>query len=226
MIFVTALFVIFEMREDRGLEMRLSMFRKLAETGIRMHVFTDAIYAQLIKDVVINGVVEEIEFTTLETYKMSPPGISDYRNEIKDTRAFMLLMNAKLEFVKRCMDTCCSSHYAWIDASVFHVLSDDMSDHLQLLENRSYPCKCLYFPGCTGPGVVTFDYINWRFCGGFFLGDRASLYELYEAYIKVFPRLPKLCWEVNVWAYIETVEGIKFDWFEGNHDNSLLAIPR
>jgi hypothetical protein len=225
MIFVTALFDICETRADRGLEMRVSLFQKLADTGIRLHVFVDNTYGELLKNARLNGVVESIDFTTLETYKRAPPGIPDYRNDVKDTRAFMLLMNAKLEFVKRCMDKTNSSHYAWIDASVFHVLSEGMSHHLQTLEKRTYPLKCLYFPGCTGPGVVTWDHINWRFCGGFFLGDRASLNALYEAYIRAFPNLPKLCWEVNVWAYLETIENHKFDWFVGNHDDSLLAIP-
>ena len=222
MIFVTALINIQESRIDRGLDMRFAMFQKLAATGIRLHVFVDPEYADRVH--VPNGVVEVIDFNALETVQKAPEGLPAHRLECKDTRGFMLLMNAKLEFVKRCMDTTTASHYAWIDFSVYHVLTDpEASTRIRSLANRWYPSKCLFFPGCIGPGVL-WDRINWRFCGGFFLGDRDSLYDLYDTYIQTFPTLPKLCWEVNVWAYLEHL-GQKFDWFSGNHDNSILAVP-
>jgi len=222
MIFVTALINIQESRVDRGLEMRLAMFQKLVATGIRLHVFVDPEYADRVH--VPNGVVEVIDFSSLETCKLAPQGLPARRLECKDTRGFMLLMNAKLEFIRRCMDTTTASHYAWIDFSVFHVLTDPTASiQLKSLAHRWYPSKCLYFPGCTGPAVV-WDKINWRFCGGFFLGDRSSLESLYETYIRVFPTIPTLCWEVNVWAYLEQ-QGCHFDWFPGNHNNTLLNVP-
>jgi len=221
MIFVTALINIQETRDDRGLEMRLAMFQKLANTGIRLHVFIDPEYADRVH--VPNGVVVPVDFSSLETVKTAPSGLPTHRLECKDTRGFMLLMNAKLEFVKMCMDTTTASHYAWIDFSIFHVLTDSAALQLKSISTRWFPSQCLYFPGCIGPGVM-WDRINWRFCGGFFLGDRDSLYSLYDRYIQTFPTLPNLCWEVNVWAYLEHL-GQTFDWFSGNHDNSILAIP-
>ena len=222
MIFVTALINIQENRVDRGLDMRLAMFQKLVATGIRLHVFVDPEYADLVH--VPNGVVEVIDFTSLETYKRAPQGLPVHRLECKDTRNFMILMNAKLEFVKRCMDVNTATHYAWIDFSVFNVLTDPAASlQLSSLATRWFPSQCLYFPGCTGPAVV-WDQINWRFCGGFFLGDHNSLYRLYDASLDALPTLPNMCWEVNVWAYLEQ-QGHVFDWFPGNHNNTLLAIP-
>lgn len=222
MIFVTAFLNVNENRSDRGVAMRLAMFQTLVDTGVRLHVFVDPAYVDLVH--VPNGVVVPIEFESLETYKLAPAGLPDHRLHCKDTREFMILMNAKLEFVKLCMDATASTHYAWIDFSVFNVLTNPISSlRLQSMETTWFPPKCAYFPGCSPPNVV-WDKINWRFCGGFFLGDRASLYNMWETQLRLYPAMPNLVWEVNAWAHYEQ-HGVPFDWFPGNHDDSLLALP-
>ena len=40
----------------------------------------------------------------------------------------------------------------------------------------------------------------------------------------MFPTIPKLSWEVNVWAYLETL-GQAFLWYPGDHNNTILAVP-
>ena len=221
-IFVTALYNLNETRDDRGLNMRLAMFEKLVATGIYLYVFIDPIYADVVH--VPNGVIVPIDFNSLDAYKLAPEGISAIRNENKDTREFMILMNAKIEFVKLCMDSTTATHYAWIDFSIYNVLTDPIStERLHNMQLREFPKQCAYFPGIWNP-LVVWNHINWRFCGGFFLGDRETLYEMYQLHLRLYPTIPNLTWEVNVWAYLEQ-EGMIFDWFLANHDDSILAIP-
>lgn len=221
MIFVTALVDIQQTQCYRSIAVRIELFQKLVATGIRLCVFVDSVYAPYIE--VPNGTVHVVKLNELETFKVSPPGLPFHRNEVKDTRDFLILMNAKTEFIKRCIEMYPDTHYAWVDGSIFHVLTDQAVGQLKELAVRSYPSKCLYFPGCIAPNV-TFQQINWRFCGGFFVGDRDSLIELCDEHMRILPTLPNLCWEVNVWAYLES-KGIHFDWYSGDHNNSILSVP-
>ena len=118
-----------------------------------------------------------------------------------------------------------STHYAWIDFSIYHCLQNPAaSNQLQAIQAFTFPSTCLYFPGCWQKIAVLWDQINWRFCGGFFLGDKKSLIDLYEHFVQVYTNLPNLTWEVNVWAFIEN-RGRHFDWYPGDHNNSILNIP-
>jgi len=196
----------------------------LEATGIRLHVFVSP--EHLNKFSVRNGVVETISLEELEMYSISPHGLPDTRTPEKDTRNFLILMNAKIELVNRAIGSGkhASTHYAWIDFNIYHVLSDPVaSNKLRTLDEMQLPDTCMYVPGCWGPSVV-WDNVNWRFCGGFFLGDSASLRKFYEMQLREYPNLPKLTWEVNTWAYLESI-GWTCDWYAADHDNSILAIP-
>ena len=220
--FVTAFVNIDEARTDRGLEMRLKMFQKLTETGIRLHVFVSPEYVNVIR--VPNGCLESVDISTFQAFMHAPDGISAHRNPEKDTPDYMKLMNCKLEFVYRAMQSGDSTHYAWIDFSVYQCLQDpDASTQLHAIQAFAFPQTCLYFPGCWNP-MVAWDRINWRFCGGFFLGDKISILELFDHFVAVYPTLPNLTWEVNVWAYLES-RGHRMDWYNGDHSNRLLDVP-
>jgi len=221
MIFVTAFINLNETRTDQTTATRLEMFQRLVDTGITLFVFADAEIAPRIN--VPNGQLQVIDFKSMDAYKNAPSGLPEVRCSVKDTREFMMLMNAKTEFIKLCMDVTEDTHYAWIDFSIFHVLEDPhASILLKSLNTRAYG-PGLQFPGCLGPRVY-WDKVNWRFCGGFFLGDRESLYHLYREHNRVLPTIPHLAWEVNVWAFLESC-GMNFGWFEADHNNSILCVP-
>ena len=207
----------------RSPEKRIEFFNKLNATGIRLHVFVSPEHRDKIH--VTNGVIETLELEDLDTYSISPEGLPDNRMHRKDTRNFLILMNSKIEFVIRALQSGkhSTNHYAWIDFNIFHVLSDSSSDQLKRLSTLVYPDRCMYFPGCWNP-CVAWDIVNWRFCGGFFLGDTISLYEMYMIHKRIYPTMPKLTWEVNTWAYLESL-GWSCTWYPGDHNDSILNIP-
>ena len=222
--FVTALV---DLREDRAGEKTsdtyLSLLETLQEAGLRLHVFLSREYAD--KVVVRNGVSEVIDFSSLETVSSAPQGLPDDRNSTKDTRNYLLLMNAKTELVNLAIASGIhsSTHYAWIDAGIAHILRSPL-ETLRTLNTSQFPNKCLYIPGCEGQSFEGWDRICWRFCGGFFIGDPQSLLHFHALFREEFPRIAKLTWEVNVWAYLET-KGFRPTWFAADHNDSMLLPP-
>ena len=212
-----------ECNSYRSPETRIQFFNKLNETGIRLHVFVSQEHRDKIH--VTNGIIETIELDELHTYHASPNGMPETRATGKDTRNFLILMNSKIELVIRALQSGkhSTNHYAWIDFNIFHVLSDSSSEQLKRLSTLAYPDRCIYFPGCWKPHVV-WDVVNWRFCGGFFLGDTVSLCEMYRLHCIVYPSMQKLTWEVNTWGYLESL-GWSCTWYPGDHNDSILNIP-
>lgn len=73
------------------------------------------------------------------------------------------------------------------------------------------------------------DYICWRFCGGFFIGDKNSLLSFYDVSIARFEEFlnltKKLVWEVNYWAWLELMGYISPVWYLADHNDSIINIP-
>jgi len=220
--YVTALIDLYETRpDDKTIEKYVEHFNKLQETGIYFHLFLSPTYKD--KIVLKNGLIEYISLEELDTYKNAPQGIPENRNMIKDTRNFMIVINAKTEFVYRAImsgkhDT---DHYAWIDFGISHVFKRE--DTFLYLKNLKIENKCLYIPGCHVKGKTGFDHINWRFCGGFFIGDKESLLNFHQLHQFIFPTIPKLSWEVNVWAYMENFNWDS-GWYLADHNDSIVRL--
>jgi Glycosyl transferase family 90 len=226
-VFVTAFLDLHEPRvKDKTTEARFEYFKKLNATGVRLHVFVSPEHRDSVP-LLNNGVVETIALEDLDMYSVSPAGIPDNRSDVHDTRNFLILMNAKIEFIQRAIKSGHHSgaHYAWADFNLYHVLKDpESADELRAIARSSLPDTCMFFPGCWPKGVM-WDSVNWRFCGGFFLGDTTSLLNFYEVYRREYPRMPKLTWEVNTWAYLESL-GVHFDWYAADHNKTIIEIPR
>ena len=214
--FVTALLDLHEDRsKDRSMESRIAHFRQLESSGIKLHLFVSPEYAHL------GGEVVSLE--ELESFTLAPPGLPTQRTSYHDTKHFLCLMNAKTELVVRAMKTGTTSHYAWIDFNVVHVFRDVTRtlSYLSMLGQTRLRDRCLLIPGCWGPGTFT-DRVNWRFCGGFFVGDRQSLLDFHTAHQTAYRALPHLTWEVNTWARAD-IPGLT--WYPGDHTDSLVRIP-
>jgi hypothetical protein len=225
--FVSAFLDLHEERtKDKTTKARIDYFAKLNATGVRIHVFVSPEHVAKLP-LLNNGVVETIAFEDLDFYKNAPDGLPNQRSEVHDTRNFLILMNAKIEFIKRAIHSGkhTSTHYAWTDFNLFHVLKDaESADELRAIARSKLPPRCMFFPGCWQPGVM-WDSVNWRFCGGFFLGDKVSLLKFHDVYAGEYPRMAKLTWEVNTWAYLESL-GVHFDWFKADHNKTIIEIPR
>lgn len=241
--FVTAFL---DLREDRSKDKSwhrcVDLFHQLAATGISLHCFI----SQTVKDAMElplspNVYYENIELYNLQTYTCIQGvhyDVPTTNTPHHDTANFMILMNAKTEFMRRAVkeDHFQTTHFAWIDFSIFHVFRSDpsaASKFLQVLAHSALQPKCLYFPGCWGKGTasdVLFKQINWRFCGGFFLGDRESVLSfanIHAAYFPIIVRMQrKLVWETNIWHYLELYHGLQVDWFPADHNERIIQIPR
>ena len=101
---------------------------------------------------------------------------------------------------------------------------------------RVWSRSFLVIPGCwselpTDLNTSTvLNSIHWRFCGGFFMGDRDSVMDFCTLYQTHFPRFLKefsyMTWEVNFWAYMEhKITGWKPQWYAADHNDSILHIP-
>ena len=89
-------------------------------------------------------------------------------------------MNSKIEFVRRAMEVGTTSHYAWIDFSIAHVFRNSETLLYLGMLGRTQLRKGLWFPGCWTSPSNGLDHVNWRFCGGFFVGDRDSYQPLIQ----------------------------------------------
>lgn len=154
------------------------------------------------------------------------------RTPNKDTIGFLLLQNSKIEMLAAASSKhdllkaigVRSTHFAWIDFGVMKISSDPVG-FCDKLVRLVPPGSCVLAPGCWSKeksDKSNPQSVNWRFCGGFLLVDRDSIPGLVAAHRAAFRSRSDLTWEVNVWADMERA-GQKFDWYQADHDDSLVA---
>jgi hypothetical protein len=104
-------------------------------------------------------------------------------------------------------------------------------NQLRFISKCNLAPSFLAIPGCWDamkPADVDkyLDQIHWRFCGGFFIGDRDSVLELCDLVRQMLPffikNYRKLTWEVNFWAFLETIGGWTPAWYKADHNESIL----
>lgn len=212
---------------DKSLERHIELFNSLQSTGVRFHLFLDPAYRGSVN--LQNGVIDFIRLEDLDTYKTAPAGLPEHRNVDHDTRNFLILMNAKSELVRRAIHSRMHSteHYAWIDFGINYIFRTPhiAMRHVIEISKTEYPDRCLYIPGCWDKPTDFLERVSWRFCGGFFLGDKTSLLELDGLYTRHFACMPYLSWEVNVWAWLESHMDWNPGWYKADHDDSILNVP-
>ena len=217
---------------DKNTDMYFSHFKRLVNSNVKIHLFLQSRMVEKYTELIgnpSNVFVQVMEFEDLEIYRKLQGlnyKLPTTRCSIKDTDNFMILMNSKLEFVNIAIDNNVynSEKFAWIDFGIGHVIKDDKT--FQNLNNINIKSG-LYMPGLYQVNNIDFNVPNWRFCGGFFIGDTKSIIELYTLYKNHFIELVKeygLTWEVNVWAYFEKNYDWKPIWYLSRHNDSMLKI--
>lgn len=216
---------------------------------LRLHIvlFTTEPFATLLKQALqeqqldkmaqLHIILQDIVFPTQGTTTLLPNKL----NPIKDTPAYLHLMNLKTHFLKWAIELDKwpqDSHFAWIDfriTKIFKQLAPTLG-FLQYLGNAA----TLYIPhlvisGCWRHmdhyniqpwGLVDFfDRVYWRFCGGFYIGDRAAHLQFHHLYEIHYPEFSKtnLTWEVNFWAWLEQENHFTPLWYESDHNDSILT---
>lgn len=231
--FVSAL-----LRSSEALEYHrkyFDLFEPLANSRINLVVFiSDFLLAEAIERYP-RVKFEPVVLEDLESYRAATA--DDIRlpdcHSPKDTKKYMAIINAKTELVLRAinLDIPKTTHYGWIDFGITHI-TDTPQECLTNLKNQ---CERLMTPLLAIPGIWQLGYGNltaevvWRFCGGLFVGDRESVREFCLLSSEVFAKTTKetgvAVWEVNTWARLEREHGWKPDWYQADHNKSMLVIP-
>ena len=229
-LFVTAFL---DLREDRSknrpFDACVRHFTQLANTGIPLLLFLSSSFSL---PSFPNVTVVPLELEDLWTYQQIPTEVRLplVRTAHHDTRPFLGLMNCKLELVSKAAALYPDkTHLAWIDFNVGHVFRSGGYDRLRLIAQSALRPSFFAIPGCWSKGThleSLFKAVNWRFCGGFFLTSRDCVEQAYSRFQKAWPGFLQagLTWEVNTWALLEQ-QGWAPTWFQGNHDDSLVALP-
>lgn len=155
------------------------------------------------------------------------------RNTIKDTFLFLCLNQMKIEFVYKALEKTNGqyTHYAWFDFNLPHVFKTPLLTSGLLKSMASFTSSSfLAIPGCIKEKILPSPhYVHWRFCGGVFIGDAASIVNFHTLYVKHFANILKsvdhLTWEVNIWAELEYVHGLHVDWYSADHNDSIIRFP-
>jgi hypothetical protein len=241
--FVTAFFDIYGTNSlNKPNSMRFEHFKKIASTQIPIVVFTDESGKEAIEEIrkISNLKIVYENFQDLQTVKEGKRHATDLpetRCMKKDTEDFMLLMHAKVEFLYKAIQAnpFGSEIFAWMDFSLSYVFRnmDDSLKFLQMLSKQRFVKEpFLAIPGCW-PRSTGIDHIwnaiHWRFCGGFFIGHAKKLQEFYTLYRDTFSNIigakQRMIWETNIWTLLEEHYGWRPDWFQADHNDSILHIP-
>ena len=247
--FVTNIFHIYEKNyhPEKTIEWRINNFKLLAQTGINICLYVCDIYKPLINDFIAqysNVKIIELNVPYIETqiYKLCQIDnleLPYVRNNEKDTKEYISLMNCKIEFVNDAIkkNPFNNNVFSWIDFSIAYLFKNK-NNTLKQLENlgkNNYVNTFLAIPGCYTNKLYYNDVsnilnnVNWRFCGSFFIGDKESIINFYNLYIDVYKifveKYKKLIWEVNIWAYMEATYKLPCIWYLAGHNDSIINIP-
>ena len=243
--FVTSFFYIYEKDYDNNktTPWRIERFREIAKTGIQICVYVCPTFEKYITDLVeeFSNVklmkTMEIEDTWIaKTCANIPYELPEQKNNTKDVSDYMTIINSKTEFMEDAIiqNPWNSTHFAWIDFNISHVFFDKECslNYLKDLGNFKYSSTFFAIPGCWQKfnnehiGHIT-ECIFWRFCGGFFMGDKTSVLNFHQLYKHYFPEYlekhKKLIWEVNFWAWLEANSEWNPEWYHADHNDSIIS---
>lgn len=231
--------------DEKHISWRIDKFRQIAQSGIQICVYLDSSVSEELQHITLNYDNVKIMDTVLlqntrtslscENINFKLPSTD---NTKKDTVDYMLLINSKIEFLFDAIqiNPWNTEYFAWIDFSISHVFKNinECNYNLQQISHIKTTRKLLLIPGCL-PALTPHDNnilvtkVYWRFCGGFFWGDKNSILEMYDYQMKYFPvflnQYNTLVWEVNIWAWLETNTPWKPLWYKADHNDSIIQLP-
>ena len=247
--FVTSYLKIYdsEYDETKTFEKRLELFMKIVELNINICLFISPEYKDTF-EVISNKYsnlniveilsIEDLEFTKIGNKNADLLVLPERRSHIKDHINYMFLMNAKIEFIKKTINVnpFNNDYFCWFDFSlpyIFKTLENSLLKIKKYSESNFISEPFIAMPGCwnftVGNKDVLKESICWRFCGGFFMGDKNSLLSFYDVSISHFEEFlrltEKLVWEVNYWAWLEASGYISPIWYTADHNDTIINIP-
>ncbi len=227
-IYVTAIYKIYERPYAETVWQR---FQELANT-VPIHLFCSEADRERAQSIRGDITIHVKEFNTFTCYPiiMGAPKLPEKCSPEKDTKEFMALMNAKTEYLKLAKDSHPNhDYYVWLDAGISKIFQYPLASFSYLM--RTMPkikTDKIIIPGCwdyTVQGILVTKYINWRFCGGFFVVPVEHVDAFHNKIIiaihEVVNAADIAIWETNVWAYMELRLPIR--WIHADHNETLFA---
>ena len=245
--FVTSYIKIYNEEYDssRTFDERLKHFIKLVKKGINICIFVSPEYELPIleitneyKNVKLMGICSKNQLTfSNNNFNTDSYQLPNNRNKLKDTKDYMFLMNSKINFVKKVVEEnpFSNNYFCWFDFSLQYIFKngDSTFDKIFEMSKKEYIDTFLVFPGCWNKEIINDvmikNYICWRFCGGFFMGDKKSILDFYNTSFDNFQNFLNqtntLLWEVNYWAWLESKNKLNLIWYKADHNDSIIEIP-
>ena len=243
--FVTGFFKIYDDNNStvKKMEDRITLFKELAATGIKLSLFICPEYKDIINELPDNVKIVEV-LTLYETnigkliYNCKDIELPNNRTIEKDTIDYIVLMNVKTELVKKASDSnpWNTEYFSWIDFNIAHVFKNKQETYKYLNGLNNYYIKTdkIVIPGCWDKTFNIIDYLKnnivWRFCGGVFIGNKENIshfYNLYLNYLHVFINITKkIVWEVNFWCWLENNSDFPTLWYKADHNDSIVIFPK
>jgi hypothetical protein len=180
-------------------------------------------------------VIDKPELWVFQQLSQRTYNLPQCRNEVKDTADYLAISHAKIELLNRAIEhnPWKTGHYAYVDFNITYLFweKNKTYDFLRQLAKRNFFDEMIMLPGCSPymekSNVASLaNVIYWRFCGGFFIGDKKSLVEwwsLYQtAFVEYMDTYNTLTWDVNFWTWMETVKKWTPRWYSANHNDSII----
>lgn len=225
--YVTAFYTLYT--EPRGYDEPDDKYLEYFETFLKFGYTTILFYdpshkrwLETLKQYKNLTIVDTVTFDDLKLNK--PKELPATRNEKKDTFEYLVLMNSKTEFVQRASEIASTDNLAWIDFGITKLLRDPVTAYNRLKHVRIPENKVL-IPGCIERRPVGLDNINWRFCGSLFFCNKTTIAQFHSLVTKILTHQQKNTWEVNMWALTEQANPDLFQWYKGDHNDSIFSFP-
>jgi hypothetical protein len=206
-------------------------FERLAKSGVLIALFMDKNYKEFGEYIIKKYLnVKIIKYITIDDLYVKElvknKDLPLNRNNQKDTKDYLTLINNKIYFVNEAMNINIYSTemFSWIDFRIFHIFDDDQKIYNKLdeISVRKFTNQTIFFSGNLSNKNNIVDQVNWRYLGGFFIIDKNNIKILVNETTKILNNLDKLTWEVNIWGILEYENIFNFGWYYSDHNNSLI----
>lgn len=208
----------------RKLNTYFAMFELLAATGVPIILYLDTRLESAGKVLLEKYPnIQKCFYGTVDTsYVPADAQLPIERNIEKDTTDYFCIQLAKLRVLNDAIEHIKTSHIAWIDFGIYHMLRDRGLCHFLLnrIAASKFPSDIILSPSCwdTTPQSL-WNKISWRHCGSFLLGSPNAIRRAYQKQMKiVMDNLPRLTWEVNYWAMMDDT----FQHYRADHNDLIL----
>lgn len=168
-VYVTAIYRVYD---DNEYVDKLWERLKLLSNNIPLYIFCSKNDSARVEELT-NIIPVYYEFNELDTYICikDTKHLPKIRNKQKDTKNYMILINAKIEFIRRLQSHLQSqlpyqnpNHYIWLDAGISKIFNDPVSSfyELKVLASKQLYTDSIFIPGCWNK-YTYFDIIKNRY---------------------------------------------------------------